>query len=374
VDGVVESKIDIEKRVWFMDTRELFDLTVWLSEHGRPAQESFQQLSNALKHNATQPQKQPIKAPLEELVTVLRSLPVEQLSNEQFEMLGHLGIQQFLSHRGAKFVEETIKASEYDPANVASEIQNATQVIADVLAQMDQVQSSFTQIRIGSEETIGTIDSVVIRIQFKDFASIEDVANWKKWSNEWYDIVRGVALCVNEAPENIRVVGASKGSIIMILAGSIPFTKALSIIAKHLSFITKEILENRKAMEDLRHKKIMNKAIEAEFTKQIETLKDNGVTNILAEAKKEIGGKIVGDKENALTKAIEKYLNFSEKGGEVDFVEPPENFADGNGDEAVETQAIADIRESILEIRSLREDVKLLQNHMGEVEKDGEDD
>lgn len=43
---------------------------------------------------------------------------------------------------------------------------------------------------------------VTIRVQFKDEASISDVAKWKKWSNEWHEIVRGVALCIDESPED----------------------------------------------------------------------------------------------------------------------------------------------------------------------------
>ena len=207
------------------------------------------------------------------------------------------------------------------------------------------------------------IHQTICSILFRHRAAIEDVVQWKKWSDEWHDIVRGIALSIGESPEDTRVIGASKGSLIIILSGTLAFTKALSLITKYLASIIKDILVIANAIEDLQHKKILNKVVENNLEKQSEKLKIDGVKTILAEVKKALPNKLDGEQIQALERSIKKYLNFSDLGGDVDFVSPPEVHEDDEENEdgkALNAVEISEIRKIIHEVHSLRDEVKLL--------------
>jgi hypothetical protein len=47
---------------------------------------------------------------------------------------------------------------------------------------------------------------------------MSNVADFRKWGTFWFEIGRGVAMAHNAAPEEIKIVGATKGSIIIELA------------------------------------------------------------------------------------------------------------------------------------------------------------
>ena len=56
-----------------------------------------------------------------------------------------------------------------------------------------------------------------MRVEFREGALIDNVKSWKYWSKEWYDISRGITMALDRAPEDIRVVSAGRGSILMDL-------------------------------------------------------------------------------------------------------------------------------------------------------------
>ena len=74
-------------------------------------------------------------------------------------------------------------------------------------------------------------DQVEVRLRFTDKASIGDVADLRKWSGEWYTIIHGISACVNERPEDTKIVGASAGSIWLYLVASAKIAQLVAIIA-----------------------------------------------------------------------------------------------------------------------------------------------
>src|SRR5690606_37578263 len=97
---------------------------------------------------------------------------------------------------------------------------------------------------------------VTVRVGFKNDASIRNVKDWKTSAEDWYQIVRGLALVCGEAPEDTKVVGASTGSVILILSATYTFSKLLATISKHITGIAKDVIGVRVALEDLRGKKL----------------------------------------------------------------------------------------------------------------------
>lgn len=79
-----------------MNVTELFQFTEWLQENGEFLLPKFQALGSVLQHNSTQPQKQPVKEPLDDLLKALNITPLDELSNEQIEFLKTIELEYLL--------------------------------------------------------------------------------------------------------------------------------------------------------------------------------------------------------------------------------------------------------------------------------------
>lgn len=345
-------------------------LTHWFNWHGATVESGYQQLSKVLSHNATQAQQQPVEGVLKELVSLLYSLPMEELSNADLSILKHLEVDGLLGRVGARHVRSVVIRSEFDRATSASEIRNNKQRISEALSKFQGFSAAFQALDYDFEAEENIPGRVTVRVQFKDDASMSDVAAWKKWSNEWHEIVRGIALCIGESPADTRVTGATTGSLIMILSGTIGFVGALAIITKHVSFIIKEGLVITNAIEDLRHKRILNRAIEQSLNDEKQKLAKEGVKRVVAETKKAMPDKLNGEQEAVLTKAVEKFFRFNELGGDVDFVEPAESDEEHNL--PITGSEIAEIRQTVEQIREARSEIKLLTEHPEAEDEDPE--
>ena len=234
-----------------MDTRELFSLCQWFIDHGTPAAQHYGELQSALHHNATQQQKQPVRDQLNQLLSTLRSMPMHELSDDQIYLLEGQNVVHLIGMTGAKRVEKIVKSARFDPASANTDVQQMHQAMNEALQNFTSVKDSLAKID-DFEADQSNFDQMTIRIHFKDTAAIADVAAWKEWSNEWFDIVRGIAMCVDEAPENVKVLGARQGSVIMILGATAGVTALLLLISNHLTKIALNGLQVANAVEDLK--------------------------------------------------------------------------------------------------------------------------
>jgi hypothetical protein len=206
---------------------------------------------------------------------------------------------------------------------------------------------------------------ITVRIGFRNDASIKNVKDWKVSADDWYQIVRGLAMATGEAPEDTKVVGASTGSIILILSATYAFSKILAAIARHITGAAKEILTLQMSVEDLRQKKILTKTMEAEFQKLQSEVRAKAEKTIETEIKKLVLGAADGEKANAVTKSVQKLLKFGEDGGDIDFVAPPAADDESEEDDPKSDDmiaAIAEVRNAIASYQNEREAVKLLSN------------
>jgi hypothetical protein len=132
----------------------------------------------------------------------------------------------------------------------------------------------------------------------------------------------------NSAPEDIRVIGARRGSIIYeLLVASTIATTTSGIILAALK-VAEKIYDIRIKTEELRKLKLTNKKIAEDLEKEAEIEKLKGIEAITkAEIKRlKIGESTDGDKVAALDKAVKSLVNFIDSGGEVDFIIPKESY------------------------------------------------
>lgn len=348
-----------------MDIRELEKLAVWYGEHFDRFGSLYQALIGPIQHNANQPQKVPIEEHLSDLIKCLKRMDFEVLSIEQLKLLDKLGVSEYMGHEGAELIDSIVRTANYDASTAYSQLTEAYAKLSNVRSYLDSFLQSLIPLDLRDRE--GDSEFITIRVSFQNDASITNVSQWKKSSADWYDIIRGIAMINDEAPEATKVVSATKGSIILTLVATAGVTALLARIAKDITTTAKEVLEVEHSREDLKQKKMLTKVMADELDRLAKEKKENTVQEILGEFK-DVFAEGAGDKLAALTKSVEKLLAFNEKGGTVDFVMPDNDDEDEGQYEGDEGQAAAPVgitaaRKAIRDYQEVREQVKLLAHH-----------
>jgi hypothetical protein len=345
-----------------MNIDELRQLSDWYLLHYSELNSLYGGLLSPIQHNASQPSKQPVESQLELLLAYLREMKFDELSLQQLRMLSSLGVDSYVGSEGAVFVDAAIRTSEFDPATAASKISGAQNKLNQAHSAFSSYLASLKSLGLEQSAVDKESDSITIRVGFQNDASINNVTDWKESAKDWYDIIRGLALASSEAPEDTKVVGASTGSIILILAGTLPVTTLLALISKNIASVAKDVIGIGNQIEDLRHKKLLNSVIENELKKQEKEKKDKALEDIVAIIKLRIPD-LDGEKVTGLEGSIKKLLLFNEKGGNVDFV-APEADVDGSDAEPDDKDgtltALVEARTEIHEYQSVREQIKML--------------
>lgn len=345
-----------------MNVSELERLAVWYVDHYSQLSSLYNNLLSPIRHNASEAGKQPVESQLVALLDYLQGMTFENLSLQQLRLLSNLGVDQFIGRDGALYVEGSVRTAEYDPATAVNRIN-------DALSKLSEAHSGFTQYE-GALEALGCVnadaqeehESIIIRVGFQNDASIENVTDWKESAKDWYEIIRGLAMAAGEAPEDTKIIGASTGSIILILAGTLSVTTLLALISKNIASVASDVIGIKNQVEDLRHKKWLSAAMEREFKKKEDSLKGAALKNILGLIKKRLPN-LDGEKVTALEGSIKKLLSFNEKGGNVDFVAPEtkdntdEEIQDGNEERL---NALTGVLAVIRDYQATREKLKLL--------------
>lgn len=370
-----------------MEVDELYYLSVWVQENGQLAAQKYQALlklmdANLAQNNQNQKQKQPIREVWQDLYGELKRIQLTELNFQQLQHLEGTGLMEYLGERGARYVKRTVKESAYDPATGAAEIKKAHSSINSAVQQFKGLQQALDALELMpvSVQTDIDDDEALARIQFTSDASINNIADLKQWSNDWNDIVRGVGLCVGETPQSVRVVGASQGSILVWIGGTMMFISFMAHMSRKVSGIVLDGLRVAEAIEDLRHKKISNSAIEQALRDQQKETENKAEQELIEELKIKAVD-FQPDHEAHLKKAVTKFIKFSKQGGAVDYIQPPrddaEEEADENGEATSENpvaEVTRELRELISEIRSIKGETYLIEHKPDGEADDQEDD
>jgi len=342
-----------------MDVSEVIGLADWMQEHVRPAMPVYEDLVAAMEQNANNGSKVPLREHLESVHKVLVDMPVSQLSYQQTDLLDSMEVTGLIGPRGWQFVERTVKEGNYDPASAATDLRKAKQHFEQSLRQFSQAHEVLTGAGIAAIPQHPSPDTAIVRVRFKGAVAIENVVQLKKWSSEWYDIARGLAVAAGERPEDVEVKGATTGSLILVLGTSLMVAKIIALIMKQVASTVKSSMEIAHTLQDWKMRKVADAEVERVLTARRKSVEASGVQVALDTVKNEIGQQVSGDTENALKKSIEKMFSFSAKGGEVDLLPPPVP-EDGEGFDEATVEAISAITDNIEEMRTLKAATQLL--------------
>lgn len=351
---------------------ELYTLSEWYNRYYQRLSGLYNALNSTLSSNSTQPTQQPIEGHLQSLIEFLSDMNTAELSIQQINLLDKLEVEPWVGEIGAGHLDRVVKTASYDPASTAAKIQVAIQKLSEAQQKLRAYATAVDSLNIKPDEFDDVAGRIIVRIGFKNEAAINNIVDWKSSAEDWNHIIRGIALTVGEAPEETRVIGATKGSVILILAATYGVTKILSLITKHLTTAAKDVISVGDAIEDLRQKRLLNATIEEELNQKRDAIKKDKVATLKLELKKISKENASGEDDNALDKSIERLFQFGEAGGDVDFVAPAANDEAedvSEGDAVPEADQpmseIKEVRQLIRDYQEVREAVRLLENKGG---------
>lgn len=361
-----------------MEVRELKQFCNWFGTYGQPVVLQLGTLQKKLKHNATQPQKQPVRDDLNELLKSLRAMPLHILTREQIAVLEREDALKLVGNEGARTIERIVKSARFDSASASQDIFAIQQTLGNLDSKCAELEGRLSSFNLLEEEDSDTYQ-IAVRVHFRDEAGIHDITELKEWSQDWFDIMRGIALCIDEPPENVKVLGAHQGSIILVLGTTVTATALLLLISNHLTKIGLNALQLANAVEDFKQKTKLNNTVLQGLQKSIEDQEKDGLKELLSAATASLPTTPDGEKTNALKKSVEKLNKFTKKGGEVDILPPPDPDEDEDEDDYepqlsdAEIEDLRNVRKSHDELRETREETRLLADQ-SEPEKDFEDE
>jgi hypothetical protein len=345
-----------------MNVSELFDLTHWVTNEIVATQipQKYQTLQKILQqHSQPNQQKQPFEIQKNDLTETLKKVPLRKLTKDQLLFLRKLGIAQAVGDEGIGVIEDILYKNVIDVATSAQKLQQIHQEIIKGIQKSDQIKAGLDGCVF--EEEYETENEVLIRVSFTGNATMSNVSDFKNWGNIWYEIGRGIAMAHSSSPEDVKIVGATKGSIIIELAVIASFATTISGIILASLKVAEKVLDIRKKAEEIRNLKLKNKKLASDMDKEAEIEKTVGIekiaTKIINKLKLKKDGE--GDKINALNKAVKNLVNFIESGGEVDFIIPEEEAESDENKDAIPNYR--DLRITFQEIRKLESKIKLLE-------------
>lgn len=347
-----------------MNVSELFELTYWVTDEIVATQipQKYQALQAILQQHA-QPnqQRQPFETQKDALTETLKKVPLRKLTKDQLVFLQELGIGQAVGDDGVNTIEDILFKNVIDVATSAQKLQQIHQKLSKGIQKSDQIKAGLDG--CVTQEEYEAENEVLIRVSFAGHAAMSNVTDFKSWGNIWYEIGRGISMAHNASPEDVRIVGATKGSIIIEMAVIASIATTTSGIILAALKVAEKILDIRKKAEEIRHLKLKNKKLADDMEKEADNEKKAGIEGIsktiIQELKLKKDGE--GDKVNALDKAVKNLVNFIESGGEVDFIIPEEEETE---DEETEnnTPEYASLRVTFQKIRQLETKLKLLES------------
>ncbi|QBX99474.1 hypothetical protein E2K80_01000 [Rhodophyticola sp. CCM32] len=342
-----------------MEVSQVVQLSEWLEENLSDVMPKFTALVAVLQNNSQQPSQQPVTQPLKELSRALADMQTSELSTLQLGVLENLEVAKLVGKQGKAWINHRVRATTYDPATTFQTVQQGQQKLQEAQRLLKAFQTSAGQVGFSDADKVDAPTPYVFNVVFQENAAIENVRDWKKTATDWELIISGVTAVAGEKPEDVAVVGAQNGSIIYTLSATPIVTKILATVSKHIASIANDYLDFQLKREELRRSQMMSDAIEKDLKRQEDERRASGKATIL-EAIKEIAPSAKPEEIAKLEKAVDRHIKFSEDGGDVDFVLPPELDAEDEDYDEDLAQTVDDVRELIQDYRSEVQKTKLL--------------
>lgn len=283
-----------------MQVEELVTFLEWVHEEieGPNLLSLYKALQNILTQNAQPNQgKQPLEQQRNALTEGVMAPDLQRLNDSQIRFAGEIGLLDVVGERARDGIEDVLYKNVIDVATSAQKIQEMREHLASIIQNLTKVREGLS---VYVEAAPPEYEEALIRVVFQHDASIRNIVDLKKWSAAWFDIARGVAMANQAAPEEVRVIGASRGSVIYELAVSYGVAQLLTGIILLVLKVADRVLELRRKAEELRGMKLSNDKAVKELEKEAEKVEEEGRKSVMDEVRTR--RTLDGEHENALSR------------------------------------------------------------------------
>lgn len=348
-----------------MNVSELSNLVKWVTKEIEQTNipQKYQALMSVIQlHTQPNQQKQPFENQKEDLFANLKNVPLDRLTKDQITFLSKLNILQSIGKDGINAIEDILFKNVIDVATSYKKLSELYQSLIQGIAKSNQIKSGLEGCLF--EEEYELSGEILMRVSFTGKAAMSNITDFKSWGNNWYEIGRGISMAHGSAPEEIRIIGATKGSVIIELAVVASIATTVSGIILAALKVADKVLDIRKKAEEIRGMKLKNDKLAKEIEKEAEIEKKAGIDEIceIIIKKLKLKPESEGDKITALTKSVNNLVNFIENGGEVDFVIPEEKNDESEDDTTKSNHDFSELRVSFEEIRKLEYKLALIEH------------
>ncbi len=333
-----------------MNTVELYTLTDWIETEiiNSAILDKYHALHHILQQHVTSDQpRQSFSAQRDELLQALAAVRLEVLSGDQVRFLQRLGVADTVGERGVERIEDCLYKNVIDVATSAAAIGAMLGELQQGVERSRQIAGGLQGLTLSADDDMP--GDVMMRVVFAGDAAMANVADFKRWGELWNDIGYGIAFANNETIEDVHIVGAASGSVVLELGVSRCFAQTAGDIILSALLLTEKVQDINRKAEELRRLQLKNNKLVLDLEKEAEFEIRTGVDNISDQMIRKLGLKKngEGDKITALMKAVRHLMHFLEQGGEVDFVIP--FAADASADDPFTA-----LRQLSLHIRELK--------------------
>ncbi len=351
-----------------MNIEELAGLVDWVEYEivEKNISNAYDKLIQALQQNLQANQQQSsFEEQKNTLLSAIGSVDLSQLNKEQVAFLGWLHIEESVGDQAIKSVEDILFRNVIDIATSVKHLESMYSGLQTGIGHIQELRNGLPEQCFEFDED--SYDDVLIRVKFEGEASLANVRQFKAWGSKWHEIGRGVAMAHGASPDDFKIVGASKGSVILVLSVAAAAAKTVLSILKSALEVADKCMDIRLKAGQIQALKLSNKGIANELLKEAEKTKETTISAALDEQIASL--KLVktkdGEKIVALAKSVKSLIDFVDKGGQLDFVIPqlPE---EGEEDEAEiddpRRELVKELQTLHHEIRHIEENIKLLSH------------
>ena len=349
-----------------MQITEIYQLALWIKKEVVEAQiiNKYTNIVNVLNTNvqrANNQQAQPFEQQKIDLINSIIAININALTLSQLDVLESLNISQNIGKNGKNKINEILKNT-LDIAHVAQQITKMQGEIQQGVQKLNKLENALIPFVQDVNHELSS-DHVLTRVIFEHDASVTNINELREWSSKWFDIGRGFAIANGQTPEDVKVIGGARGSLIIELAllatTAVPIAKAINLI-----------LDSMVKYKDFQLKAYEVRQLKDDNPKLVDDLEEDAKrweTRSL-QLKKEISEEISTDiqqyfqdyrEENRaeLNKAVKTLVDFISKGGDVDCIIAEDINDEESQDELIETMRL--LKSDFSQIRLLKETLLL---------------
>ena len=347
-----------------MQVSELHQLVDWVDVNIRQSnlQAHYQQMTQALQQNTARRNNQPpvsFESQKVQLFNTLEEINILELNLSQQKLLTSLKLDSLLGQSAIDQIEDILFRNQLDIVNAHKQFSSMQQKLNSGYTLLNQLKQPLDAIQTDAvdEDTLRK-NETLMRVHFQHHSSISNMEEFSSWGERWKSISDGFTFATGGSVQDIRITGASKGSVILelvanttligMIGGGIKWT--LDSIKTGLEIRHQIVATQKLKIEKKTQEVILQQLQEAQKAHRKESIDD--ITEKLIEEHKlnEDGDR--GDIRPRLKPAVRELYDFIDGGGEVDFTAHEEQEPE---------QKVELLTQNISDVRTLTEELKAIE-------------